>query len=89
MISDYNYGVVDARAVELIRKPTDVPVLVDSRFRLSEFTGFTAATPNEEEVENLLGRPDFFSGTIGNCRRRVEADDSAIARCSSHAAARA
>src|SRR5689334_9996391 len=46
VISDYNYGVVDARAAEMIRKAADVPVLVDSRFRLSEFTGFTAATPN-------------------------------------------
>jgi rfaE bifunctional protein kinase chain/domain len=55
VISDYNYGVVDARAAELIRKTADVPVLVDSRFRLSEFTGFTAATPNQEEVENLAG----------------------------------
>jgi D-glycero-beta-D-manno-heptose-7-phosphate kinase len=55
VISDYNYGVVDARAAELIRKTADVPVLVDSRFRLSEFTGFTAATPNQEEVENLVG----------------------------------
>ena len=53
VISDYNYGVVDVRTVDVIRK-TNVPVLVDSRFRLSEFTGFTAATPNEEEVENLL-----------------------------------
>ena len=57
VISDYNYGVVDARAAELIRKTADVPVLVDSRFRLSEFTGFTAATPNQEEVENLAGAP--------------------------------
>jgi len=55
VISDYNYGVVDALAAELIRKTADVPVLVDSRFRLSEFTGFTAATPNQEEVENLAG----------------------------------
>jgi rfaE bifunctional protein kinase chain/domain len=55
VISDYNYGVVDAHAAELIRKTADVPVLVDSRFRLSEFTGFTAATPNQEEVENLAG----------------------------------
>src|SRR5215207_4284165 len=55
VISDYNYGVVDARAAELIQKSVDVPVLVDSRFRLSEFTGFTAATPNQEEVENLAG----------------------------------
>ena len=59
VISDYNYGVVDARAAELIRKTADVPVLVDSRFRLSEFTGFTAATPNQEEVENLIGTEDL------------------------------
>ena len=55
VISDYNYGVVDARGAELIRQNAKVPVLVDSRFRLSEFTGFTAATPNQEEVEHLAG----------------------------------
>ena len=54
IISDYNYGVVDAQTVSVTRK-TDIPVLVDSRFRLAEFTGFTAATPNQEEVENLIG----------------------------------
>lgn len=59
VISDYNYGVVDTRAAELIRKAADVPVLVDSRFRLSEFTAFTAATPNQEEVENLVGTDDL------------------------------
>ena len=57
VISDYNYGVVSAEAVELIRGSVSVPVLVDSRFRLPEFRGFTAATPNEEEVENLAGQP--------------------------------
>jgi rfaE bifunctional protein kinase chain/domain len=55
VMSDYNYGVVDAHAAELIRKTADVPVLVDSRFRLPEFLAFTAATPNQEEVENLAG----------------------------------
>lgn len=55
IISDYNYGVVDARSAQLIRRNAKVPVLVDSRFRLHEFTAFTAATPNEEEVENLAG----------------------------------
>lgn len=54
IVSDYNYGVVDAQTIEVIRK-TSRPVLVDSRFRLSEFTGCTAATPNQEEVENLIG----------------------------------
>ena len=58
IISDYNYGLVDQRAIELVReaqRAKDIPVLVDSRFRLSEFAGFTAATPNEDEVEHLLG----------------------------------
>jgi rfaE bifunctional protein kinase chain/domain len=57
VISDYNYGVVDERAADLIRKSTSVPVLVDSRFRLPDYSGFTAATPNQEEVENLIHAP--------------------------------
>ena len=56
VISDYNYGVVDDRAVGLIRESSSKPVLVDSRFRLLHFNGFTAATPNEDEVEHLIGR---------------------------------
>jgi D-glycero-beta-D-manno-heptose-7-phosphate kinase len=55
IISDYNYGVIDDRVIGLIRELTNKPVLVDSRFRLSELTGFTAATPNEDEVEHLIG----------------------------------
>lgn len=60
IISDYNYGLVDAAVTELIREAhqsRSMPVLVDSRFRLSEFSGFTAATPNEDEVEHLIGEP--------------------------------
>jgi len=56
IISDYNYGVVDDGTVSFIRESTSKPVLVDSRFHLSKFTGFTAATPNEDEVEHLIGR---------------------------------
>lgn len=55
VISDYNYGVVDQLTVNALREATSKPVLVDSRFRLSEFTGLTAATPNEDEVEHLIG----------------------------------
>ena len=57
IISDYNYGVVDDGTVALIRESGPKQVLVDSRFRLAEFTGFTAATPNEDEVEHLAGHP--------------------------------
>ena len=73
VISDYNYGVVDARGAELIRQNADVPVLVDSRFRLSEFTGFTAATPNEDEVENLAGAAISSSEDLENAAKSLKA----------------
>lgn len=56
IISDYNYGVADPKIIDLVRKAAgpEMPVLVDSRFRLSSFSDFTSATPNEDEVEQLL-----------------------------------
>jgi rfaE bifunctional protein kinase chain/domain len=59
IISDYNYGLADAEMVEAIREANvtrGIPILVDSRFGLARFTGFTSATPNEDEVEHVLGR---------------------------------
>jgi rfaE bifunctional protein kinase chain/domain len=59
IISDYNYGVSDesmATTAREIAKRRGIPILVDSRFRLSRFPGFTSATPNEDEVEQLLDR---------------------------------
>jgi rfaE bifunctional protein kinase chain/domain len=57
IISDYNYGVANDQVVNLIRQMAQqrtVPTFADSRFRLSMFSGFTSATPNQDEVENLL-----------------------------------
>lgn len=57
VISDYNYGVASAEMTEALRAialSKKCPVLVDSRFELSRFGGFTSATPNEDEVEQLL-----------------------------------
>ena len=59
IISDYNYGMVDLQMLEAIREATKargIPVLADSRYGLTQFTGFTTATPNEDEVEHVLGR---------------------------------
>lgn len=59
IISDYNYGVADAETTATVREiatARELRVLVDSRFRLADFGGCTSATPNEEEVEHLLGR---------------------------------
>jgi len=58
IVSDYNYGVASAAMVSTLREAVagrDVPVLVDSRFRLTDFSGFTSATPNEDEVEHVTG----------------------------------
>jgi rfaE bifunctional protein kinase chain/domain len=59
IISDYNYGVAGRELAMAVRDSANskgIPVLVDSRFRLSDFEGFTSATPNEDEVEQLLGK---------------------------------
>ena len=59
IISDYGYGVGDPAATQAIRSAADggrIPVLVDSRFRLSGFPGLTSATPNEDELVHLIGR---------------------------------
>jgi rfaE bifunctional protein kinase chain/domain len=56
ILSDYNYGVVDDAMAGEMRKVAEerhIPVLVDSRFRLNQLPGFTSATPNEDEVEDL------------------------------------
>jgi D-glycero-beta-D-manno-heptose-7-phosphate kinase len=59
IVSDYNYGVASPATVEHLRGTAAAgarPVLVDSRFRLRDFKGFTSATPNEDEVEHVLGQ---------------------------------
>ncbi|MEO8436611.1 MAG: PfkB family carbohydrate kinase [Pyrinomonadaceae bacterium] len=58
IISDYGYGVADPTAAETIRgrNRSGIPILVDSRFRLSAFSRFTSATPNEDELAQVIGR---------------------------------
>jgi len=61
LLSDYGSGLVTPALATAIhaalrrrarRRP--VPVVVDSRYRLLDFTGLTACTPNESEVEQIL-----------------------------------
>ncbi|HZS48720.1 MAG TPA: PfkB family carbohydrate kinase [Blastocatellia bacterium] len=57
IISDYGYGVINEQVVGLIREIADrrnIPVAVDSRYRLADLGGFTTATPNESEVEEIF-----------------------------------
>ena len=56
LISDYGLGVVTKGIKGAIRKlSTKLIVTVDSRYAGDSFPGVTAITPNEEEVEELLG----------------------------------
>jgi len=60
LISDYGGGLVSPAVVarlraELKRADHPVPILVDSRYRLLSYSGLTACTPNESEVEQALG----------------------------------
>ena len=60
LVSDYGSGLVTPALVSKImralkRKGRPIPVLIDSRYRLLDFRGLTACTPNESEVEQALG----------------------------------
>jgi rfaE bifunctional protein kinase chain/domain len=60
LVSDYGGGLVSPKVVsrmraELKRAEHPIPILVDSRYRLLNYTGLTACTPNESEVEQALG----------------------------------
>lgn len=76
VISDYGYGVANAS-----RYPTalsaarlrDIPIIVDSRFRLSEFHGATSATPNREEAAALIGG-EVTDKACGDLRERLGLD---------------
>ncbi|HXJ79338.1 MAG TPA: PfkB family carbohydrate kinase [Candidatus Methylomirabilis sp.] len=58
LVSDYGYGTVSARVFEAVlslgRRHGSL-ITVDSRYDLPRFRGATAATPNEPEVEALVG----------------------------------
>jgi len=60
LLSDYGYGLLTPAIVEqvmTIARQRDRLVTADSRYDLLRFRGVTAATPNEPEVEELVGGP--------------------------------
>ena len=62
VLSDYGSGFVTPALADLVRRTLKgrsrrrpIPVLVDSRYRLLDYRGFTTCTPNESEVEQVVG----------------------------------
>jgi rfaE bifunctional protein kinase chain/domain len=78
LISDYGYGAASPRILDAVRLKSrldDIPVTLDSRYRLLEFSGITAATPNEAEVEEALRL------RVGqDWRKLVDAGDEVVRR---------
>ena len=58
LVSDYGYGAASPAILNSVRERgglNGVPVVLDSRYRMLQYSGITAATPNEPEVEEALG----------------------------------
>src|SRR5882757_5786239 len=58
LVSDYGYGAATPAIVGTLRekgKLGSVPIVLDSRYRMLQYSGITATTPNEPEVEEALG----------------------------------
>ena len=76
IVSDYNYGVADADLYSLAReiaRERSIPLLIDSRFRLADYPGATTATPNQDEVEQMLGK-DFTDEECAALREKLGYD---------------
>jgi D-glycero-beta-D-manno-heptose-7-phosphate kinase len=58
IVSDYNCGAIGEGLFRLATERAaerSIPLLADSRYRLTEFAGATTATPNQEEAEQIIG----------------------------------
>ena len=79
ILSDYGSGLVTPALADVVRRAVarrsrrrPVPVLVDSRYRLLEYRDLTTCTPNESEVEQVLGvRIDDNAATLEQAGRQV------------------
>jgi rfaE bifunctional protein kinase chain/domain len=83
LVSDYGFGLVSPALVERLRRDVEsrsrrraIPVLVDSRYDLFRYQGLTACTPNEAEVEQLLG----LKVRLDEDRARLERAGRAVLR---------
>ncbi len=82
IISDYNYGAANAEIAGLAKKISvekNIPLLIDSRFRLENFAGAASATPNHEEVEQILGK-NFTAEDCAGLREKLGLESLLVTR---------
>jgi rfaE bifunctional protein kinase chain/domain len=88
LISDYGQGTVDRELAEyLIRasREAGLPVTLDSRWDLLSFSGVSAATPNEPELEAIFdeqanGRAERVAEMGESLRERLAAEAILVTR---------
>ena len=73
ILSDYGYGIADALFEKVLSRSNQIPVLIDSRYRLTDFKGAHAATPNKEEIERITGS-DFSKASVSRVREMLEVE---------------
>jgi rfaE bifunctional protein kinase chain/domain len=87
LLCDYGGGVLDAATRAHVlgeARRRELPVVADSRYALQEFAGVTCATPNETEIEPILGRSLGNAAAVDSAgeelRRRLEAPSLIVTR---------
>jgi rfaE bifunctional protein kinase chain/domain len=75
IVSDYGYGAIDSALFERLLQTAskrNIPLVVDSRFRMSSFHRATAITPNITELEAATGVAiDGDAALLAEAGRRV------------------
>ncbi len=86
LASDYGSGSLGQPALEALRglKRGGVPVCVDSRYRIVEYTGVSMVKPNEPELEAATGlslkAPDGVERAARALQRRLACDEVLVTR---------
>jgi len=88
LISDYGLGTVDRELAEHLihaSRRAGLPVTLDSRWDLLSYTGVSAATPNEPELEEIYeeqvnGSVDRVAELGERLRQRLEAEAILVTR---------
>lgn len=74
LVADYGYGAATPALVRTVAERllnAGVVVSVDSRFRIGDFGGVSACTPNQEELERAVGRASLDDAGVGEAGREL------------------
>jgi rfaE bifunctional protein kinase chain/domain len=86
LLADYDYGAATPEIAARLVGRRRGPVFLDSRFRIADYRGVAAATPNAAELETALGlrlAPEDDRGVLragARLRRRIGAEALLVTR---------